>query len=156
MILDHMDIMPGQGHDAGRILLEQMYREATGQPMPKISVTERGKPYFPDSSLQFSITHTKHHVFCVLSEKPIGIDAEETDRQINPALAEKILSVSEKLQFDKATDKRMALLTFWVLKEAASKCSGQGLKGYPKDTAFSLDDPRVSVQHDCLVAVIAG
>jgi phosphopantetheinyl transferase len=46
------------------------------------------------------------------------------------------------------------LLTFWVLKEAEAKLSGQGLKGYPNHTNFSLEDPRVTQMEGCLVAVM--
>ena len=61
------------GHQAGRRLLAQMYREKTGKPMPEIAVTEQGKPYFPREALYFSISHTKHHAFCVLADKPVGV-----------------------------------------------------------------------------------
>ena len=142
------------GHEAGRLLLAQLYREETGEDLPPILVTERGKPYFETSRLHFSISHTKKHAFCVLSDRNVGIDAEETDRNIDLRLAEKILSPMEKQQFDAAEDKRLALLRFWVLKEAAAKCSGEGLRGYPNRTDFSLDDPRVTEQDNCLVAVI--
>ena len=142
------------GHEAGRLLLAQLYREETGEDLPPILVTERGKPYFETSRLHFSLSHTKKHAFCVLSDRNVGIDAEETDRNIDLRLAEKILSPMEKQQFDAAEDKRLALLRFWVLKEAAAKCSGEGLRGYPNRTDFSLDDPRVTEQDNCLVAVI--
>ena len=122
--------------------------------MPPIEVMPRGKPYFSNGSCHFSITHTKHHVFCVLSDKPVGIDAEELNRDIRLALAEKILSDFEKQQFDRAEDPRLALLTFWVLKEAAAKRTGEGLRGYPEKGTFRLDDPRVTQMHNCLVAVI--
>ena len=122
--------------------------------MPPVSVTDRGKPFFENDPVYFSITHTKEHVFCVLSEKEVGIDAEETDRNIQLLLAEKILSPMEKQQFEHAKDQRDALLRFWVLKEASAKCSGIGLTGYPNQTAFSLDDPRVWIQEGCYVAVI--
>ena len=142
------------GHEAGRQLLAQLYREETGQPLPPIAVTDRGKPYFVGSDLHFSITHTKKHAFCVLSDRNVGIDAEESDRNIRLELAEKILSPGERSQFQKAEDPRRALLTFWVLKEAAAKCSGEGLRGYPRDTDFSLDDPRVTEMEGCLVAIV--
>ena len=116
--------------------------------------TDRGKPYFAEGNLHFSITHTPHHAFCALSENNVGIDAEELDRDINLKLAEKILSPEEKEQYHAASDKRTALLTFWVLKEAAAKLSGEGLKGYPNHTCFSLDDPRVTQIDGCLVAVL--
>ncbi len=138
------------GHSAGLALLEELY----GAPLPQILRTDRGKPYLADTPLHFSISHTKRHVFCALSERPIGIDAEEIDRNINLALAKKILSPGERAQFDNATDKRRALLTFRVLKEAFVKCTGEGLTPYPNHTAFSLDDPRVTEIDGCLVAVI--
>ena len=142
------------GHEAGRALLEALYREETGEPLPAISIGEWGKPFFADSKWHFSISHTKKHAFCALSMENIAIDAEERDRRIHPALAEKILSPMEKTQFDAAADKNKALLTFWVLKEAAAKLSGRGLRGYPSDTAFSLDDPRVRELDGCAVAIL--
>lgn len=137
-------------HEAGLCLLQTLY----GAPLPEIRRTERGKPYFVDSPLHFSITHTKKHVFCVLAEHPVGIDAEEKGRPVSLALAEKILSPMENAQFQQSSNPRLALLRFWVLKEAAAKCSGLGLQGYPNHTAFSLDDPRVQEIDGCFVAVI--
>lgn len=142
------------GHEAGRSLLAELYRETTGEEMPEILIGTWGKPYFRDSNWHFSISHTKRHAFCILSDRPVGIDAEEADRDVRLTLAEKILSPGEKARFEAATDKRKALLTFWVLKEAAAKCSGEGLRGYPNHTDFSLDDPRVREMDDCLVAVV--
>ncbi len=141
------------GHEAGRALLEALYREATGLPLPPIVIGEWGKPYFVDSGWHFSISHTKNHAFCALARENVAIDAEELDRPINQKLAEKILSPREKAQYDAAPDKARALLTFWVLKEAAAKLSGRGLRGYPNDTDFSLDDPRVRKMDGCLVAI---
>lgn len=154
MVIRSMKIGPEGGHEAGRQLLKTMYEVQYGAPMPPILVTDRGKPYFENSHVHFSLTHTKKHAFCVLSEKEIGIDAEEMDREISLNLAERILSPAEKTQFDAAGDKRDALLRFWVLKEAAAKCSGQGLTGYPNKTVFSLDDPRIFTMDGCYVAVI--
>ena len=154
MILEYVPILPGEGHTAGRQLLAKMYRAHTGKKLPEILVTERGKPYFAAGDLHFSISHTKHFVFCALSNRPIGIDAEEESRNIDLRLAEKILSPSEKLQYDAAMDKRTALLTFWVLKEAQAKYTGEGLQGYPNKTDFQLNDPRIQKINNCLVAVI--
>ena len=137
------------GHEAGRALLAALYREETGHELPPIAVKAGGKPYFPGSDWHFSISHTPRHAFCALSRREIGID-----RNVNLALAEKILSPGEKAQFDAAPDKRRALLTFWVLKEAQVKRTGEGLRGYPNKTDFSLDDPRVTEMDGCLVAVI--
>ena len=142
------------GHEAGRTLLAQLYRRETGEDLPPILKTPRGKPYFADSAWHFSISHTKRHAFCVLSRNNIAVDAEEADRKINLRLAEKILSPWEKQQFDAAQDQETALLTFWVLKEAAAKLSGEGLQGFPNHTHFSLGDPRVTQLDGCIVAVM--
>ena len=142
------------GHEAGRQLLAEVYRAETGEDLPEIRLTDRGKPYFPDSPWHFSISHTRLHAFCVLEKHNIAIDAEELDRKMNLKLAEKILSSMEKRQFDAAENKERALLIFWVLKEAAAKLSGEGLRGYPNHTHFSLEDPRVTELDGCILAVM--
>ena len=142
------------GHEAGRKLLAEVYRAETGEDLPEIRLTDRGKPYFPGSPWHFSISHTPKHAFCVLSRNNVAIDAEELDRKFNLKLAEKILSPMEKRQFDAAENKERALLTFWVLKEAAAKLSGEGLRGYPNHTHFSLEDPRVTELDGCILAVM--
>lgn len=139
------------GHEAGRQLLEKLYREYTGQECPEILTADRGKPYFAGNPVHFSISHTPRHVFCALSDRPIGIDAEETDRQVNLKLADKILSPAEKARFDGT---REALLRLWVLKEAAAKYTGEGLRGYPNHTDFDPNDPRIQEIDGCFVAVI--
>lgn len=144
------------GHDAGRTLLAKLYREETGEDLPPIRIAARGKPYVQDSPYHFSITHTRRHAFCVLAKVPVGIDAEELDREVRLSLADKILSPGERAQFDAAEDKRRAFLTFWVLKEAAAKLTGEGLRGYPNHTDFSLEDPRVQELEGCLVAILEG
>ena len=86
----------------------------------------------------------------------MGIDAEELDRKVHLALAEKAFSAGEKAQFDAAADKTRAFLTFWVLKEAEAKLTGEGLRIYPNHTNFSLDDPRVTIIDGCILAVLEG
>lgn len=155
MILASREIGSETGHDAAWALLAEVYRRETGQALPEIFRTDRGKPCFSTGPWHFSLSHTRRHAFCVLAQCPVGIDAEELDRSIRLGLAKKILSPSEKAQFDAARDQRRALLTFWVLKEAAAKQTGEGLRGYPNGTAFSLEDPRVREWEGCLVAVIS-
>lgn len=142
------------GHEAGRRLLTEAYCAQTGEPLPELAVGPWGKPYIPGSAWQFSVSHTKRHAFCAFGDRPVGVDAEEADRDISLRLAEKILSEPEHAQFEAAEDKRLALLTFWVLKEAAAKLTGMGLRGYPNHTDFRLDDPRVQRIDGCLVAVL--
>ena len=154
MYLEGKFILPGTGHREGRVLLARMYAKYVGGTLPEIAVTQRGKPYFVNSPWHFSISHTSHHVFCALSSRKIGIDAEEVGRKIRLELAEKILSAEEHRQYAAAPDPCTALLTFWVLKEAQAKLSGEGIKFHPTHTNFKLDDPRVTKLDNCLVAVL--
>ena len=84
----------------------------------------------------------------------LGIDAEELSRDIKLSLADKILSPFEKAQFDAAEDKKKALLTFWVLKEAYAKLTGRGLGNYLRQTDF--DPETVQIIDGCYVAVLEG
>ena len=142
------------GHDAAWDLLTQAYTALTGKPLPETAVTPRGKPYFVEDSLFSSLSHTPRHAFCVLSRRPVGIDAEELDRVPDPRLAERILSPGELERYRCSPSPRRALLSLWVLKEAAAKCSGEGLRGYPNHTDFDPADPRVMELDGCLVAVL--
>lgn len=152
--LEWKAIGPGEGHEASRALLAQMYRAYRGQEMPAVVLEERGKPRFAEDPLAFSISHTKCHVFCALSDRPIGIDAEEMDRQIDLRLADKILSSGERARYLACEDRRAALLKLWVLKEADAKRTGLGLRGYPDHTDFSPEDPRIKEIDGCYVAVM--
>ena len=154
--LDHWPLNGLDSRVAGKLLLAQMYEELTGESMPSIEKAPRGKPYFPGSDLHFSITHTKTTVFCVIADTPVGIDAEDLNRNVSPNLAQKILSPREYAQYEALPEeeKNEALLRFWVLKEAEAKCSGLGLRGYPDHTEFDLNDPRVQKIDGCMVAII--
>ena len=119
-------------------------------------MTPRGKPYFPESDLHFSISHTRRHAFCCVSHRNVGIDAEEIGRDIDLRLADRLLSPYEKAFFDAAENKQDCLLRLWVLKESYAKLTGRGFGDYLKDTAFSPDDPALQEIDGCYVAVLEG
>ena len=150
----HRALEGESGHEAGRQLLAQLYDRHVGGDMPSVLLTSMGKPYFEGSPWHFSISHTPQHVFCVLADCPVGLDAEELSRQVRPDLAKKVLSETELRQYEAAQDQNRALLTFWVLKEASGKCSGKGVGFHPRHTEFSLSDGRVFQHSGCLLAII--
>ena len=135
------------GHTVGRELL----RELVGE-LPPIRVTERGKPYFETGGPHFSISHCENHVFCVVSSRNVGIDAEEMDRAVDPRLAARILSEKEMARYRAAADSRAALLRLWVQKECWAKLTGRGWGEYLRQTDF---DPGGALIIDgCYVAVM--
>ena len=123
--------------------------------MPQILQAPLGKPYFTHSPWHFSISHTKRHAFCVLADRPVGIDAEEMDRKVPMHIMQKILSPEEWAQVEAAPDRDLAFLQIWVLKEATAKQSGEGIRIHPKYTHFTLPDPRVQRIDGCVVAIVA-
>lgn len=140
------------GHKAGRELLAKLYAQATGEELPPIAVTSRGKPYFPNGIWHFSISHTKNFVFCALSQKNIGLDAEEKGRTVSSAMIEKFTSDSEKSRL--GADPQDAFLRLWVLKEADAKRTGRGMGNWLKDTDFDPFDPRIQEISGCYIAVL--
>ena len=137
------------GHEVGRELLAKLYHEATGENCPEICIAPLGKPYFADSNWHFSISHTKNHAFCVVADHPVGIDAEEIGRTLNPGLATRYLSGSEQTRL--CTED--ALLRLWVLKEAYAKLSGKGIGNWLKTTDFDPCDPKIQIIDGCYVAI---
>lgn len=150
MVLSWKRLDGRNGHEEGLALLQAMFREETGCDLPPIRKTPQGKPYFADSTLHFSISHTKGHVFCCLSRENVGIDAEESDRQIDPAIGKRFCSVSEQQRIRSNDD----LLRLWVLKESYAKLTGRGLGDYLRQTDFFPEDPRIQIIDGCYVAVI--
>ena len=136
-------------HEAGLSLLRQLY----GKDLPPILRSMQGKPYFSDGAAHFSISHTQNHAFCVLSSQPVGLDAEECDRPVQPALV-RFLSPTEAARYEAAPDKQACLLRLWVLKESHAKLTGRGIGNYLKDTDFDPNDPRIQIIDGCYVAVL--
>ena len=140
------------GHEVGRRLLAELYRQATGEEMPPIATTANGKPYFTQGDWHFSISHTPNHVFCVLSEKNVGLDAEEMQRPVSAAVISRFLSVAEQARL--GGDREREALRLWVLKEALAKLTGRGIGNWMKDTDFDPYDRRIQEMNGCYVAVL--
>lgn len=140
------------GHTVGRLLLADLYRRTTGEELPPIATTANGKPYFTQGNWHFSISHTKNHAFCVLSQRNVGLDAEEVDRKVSPEMARRFLSPAEQARL--GTDVQREVLRLWVLKEALAKRSGQGIGNWMKNTDFDPYDHRIQEIDGCFVAVL--
>ena len=154
MRLDYKRLEKETGREAGRALLAGLWQQETGRPLPPISKTDRGKPFFAGESYHFSISHTPRHAFCCLHNANVGLDAEEMDRIPDPRLAGRFLSPAEQQRIASAKDPGDALLRLWVLKEAYAKYTGKGLGDFLKNTDFSPDDPRIQEIDGCYVAII--
>lgn len=145
----HLEVMPttpGRGSADGALLLARLYRQVTGTAMPSVLRAERGKPCFASGTWHFSLSHTRRLVCCALAPFPVGLDAEGLDRPVRPGLAEKVLAPQELETWRAGGGRDRDLLTYWVLKEAWVKYTGQGLRGYPRDLCFTMtpEGPRLA------------
>ena len=91
---------------------------------------EHGKPYFSESSLKFSISHSKSAVAVAVSEHETGLDVTDK-RIISEKLASRICSDEELKRFNAAQDKQLLLCRLWCEKESLAKLDGSGFtKGF--------------------------
>ena len=90
-----------------------------------------GKPYFEDSDLTFSLSHSDSvAVAAICDEKhtPIGVDIEKISDQKNASkLAERYFNSAEKSNFYKSERSPNAFFEIWTKKEAYAKMTGDGI-----------------------------
>jgi 4'-phosphopantetheinyl transferase len=109
-------------------LLAQGAAETWGlAPLPEISRTAEGKPYFPSHPhLQFSLSHSGDLVLCALSGLPVGVDIElVVPRQ--PRLPQYALTGAEYARYEALGGSWPAFYALWTRREAWCKYTGLGL-----------------------------
>lgn len=79
--------------------------------------------------LNFSLSHTRKTVVLVCDAAPIGVDAEELERNISgwEKLAERHFTPAENLLLQNSRNPAKCFLTIWTAKEAYVKRLGTGL-----------------------------
>lgn len=93
----------------------------------KITRDEKGKPYFEDIALEFSLSHTGQLWMCLFSDKVCGLDVQEVRDCDHEKIAERYFFDDEKEKVNQG-----GLETFfdiWVRKEAYCKMTGAGMFG---------------------------
>ena len=126
------------GSDTVYALLEYAFMAEFGDHLPEIKKTPNGKPFFPARpDIHFSLSHSKTHVLCALSDAPVGVDIE-SPRQISKRAVRYFCSPEELALFDP--------LDLWVLKESYIKLIGETLP-LVKELRFTRDGDMIAT-HD--------
>ena len=86
-----------------------------GYEVTEIKKTEKGKPYFENSNVFFSISHTDGYVAVAIGDSPCGVDIEG-GREISKKIRTRFLNGC-----DEAND-----LEEWTKKESFGKLTGDG------------------------------
>ena len=107
------------------ILLCKAAKESFGlSEIPEFSYNEYGKPYFPDKSFFFSISHSKTSVAVAVSQNEIGVDIQNIvpfNKKISERMGFEIFAAKEELRDE-------AFSRLWAEYEAISKFEGTGIR----------------------------
>ncbi len=108
-----------------------------------IETGEHGKPYLPNHTLHFNISHSGDYVLYAFSAIPeilLGIDVERIRNRDELAIAKRFFAPAEyaTLAALPTTQKAEAFFHVWTQKEAFIKAIGQGL-------SYALDGFETSV-----------
>jgi phosphopantetheinyl transferase len=110
-------------------LLTELPRPANAD-LLRLARNENGKPYFKNSSLHFSVSHSCGYVACALSDEgKVGIDLEASTVNAERArkIAERYFNDDEKELIRSSPE---SFLRIWCEKEAKAKFYGSGLGIY--------------------------
>ena len=110
----------------GRLLLKHGMRLlGFNHPLEQMKMTKYGKPYFPESTFSFNISHSEEYIVCVISsdeKEHLGIDIEKI-KPLELKVFDSIWSPQEKKELDGVNK----FYTYWTRKEAIVKADGRGM-----------------------------
>lgn len=111
-------------------------------PLPPVVFMENGKPYFEDSPLHFSISHSGNMAAVLISDDPCGVDIEQIRDDVSSRMTERCLHEDERLL-------GCNFFEIWTKKECISKLDGKGMPSRPREmnTTDSKYDGCFSCMH---------
>lgn len=117
-------------------LLCQGLREGYGiTEQPTFEYGEHGKPRLQPPLPHFSLSHCREAVCCAISDRPVGIDIENTGRKVGNGIVRYSMNEEEQRQIEEAgslpdgsNESDRAFLRLWTQKEAVAKLLGTGIR----------------------------
>lgn len=93
----------------------------------ELSYNEKGKPFLADESVYFSFSHSGTKAVCAFSDRNIGVDIEDTSRDVRPVYSVLCKNEKDVLSSLSGEKKNRTFIRYWTCKEACSKYTGLGL-----------------------------
>ena len=121
--------MAGKTHPEGRIASLNAWAllakglAMLGEPMQTVAFRESGKPYFMDSPLHFSLSHSGEYAAALIADIPCGVDVEER-RPVSEKLILRCIHPDERAA-------GMDFFEVWTKKECIAKLDGSGMRSHP-------------------------
>jgi len=104
---------------ATRLLLQDLLNEKT-----EIQYYKTGKPFLENTNKNLSISHSSDFVVVLLSENKIGVDVENTERNMDK-IALRFLHEKEFKHIQNLEYPKTATVLYWSAKEAIFKCTNE-------------------------------
>ena len=103
----------------------------------------QGKPFLPDTRIQFNLSHSGDYALIALSDAPVGIDIErhKPARDVL-AIAQRYFTPTEYLYIKNQDDqnKTSTFYDVWSAKEAYVKALGEGIAyGFDRFSVINLE-----------------
>lgn len=114
---------------AAYLLLKRALKEEYGiDESPLFEYDEGGKPTLKDHpDIHFNISHCGKAVACVVADRPVGIDVEETNRY-KDSIARYAMNDKEYDEINNSANPDETFTKLWTMKEALLKYTGEGLR----------------------------
>ena len=138
--------------DAGFPMIKraaELFGEENGIEIPEdlqILREEKGKPYFPDFPVHFSLSHSESMWMCMFAGTPCGLDVQKMRKCSWEKIAERNFTDRE-IRYAELFGEE-GFFQVWVRKEALAKYTGKGFFGGMPQTVDENIDPAETVEVD--------
>lgn len=114
---------------AGLLLFYALKKNGLESRINDIRKGQHGKPFLPESSFYFNLSHSGSLALCAFGDTDLGADIQQLKETI-PQKTAKILSPQEKefLQGKEGRAQTEAFYQIWARKESLMKWDGRGLR----------------------------
>lgn len=118
-----------QSAGAGILLFSALQTCGLADRLEDIQEGRYGKPFLPDSSFFFNLSHSGDMALCAFGDIPLGADIQQIRGNI-PEKTAKILSALEEIYLQNQTEREQtaAFYKMWAMKESVIKWDGRGLR----------------------------
>ena len=102
-----------------------------------IKTGKNEKPYVPDESFFFNISHTSGAVLAAAGFSPVGADIQRIMEKGYEAVAKRVLNPAELHLFSHSNEPEKEFARLWTLKESYIKYTGEGISALEDTPDFS-------------------
>jgi phosphopantetheinyl transferase len=126
-------------HLAGRFLLKELYPDF---PLALIQIADTRKPFLPNETYHFSISHCGDYAAVVVSKQHrVGVDIEAVTNKIQRIIPKFLTDAEQQLIATDAVSKTATLL--WSVKEAVFKWKSTGGVDFKKHITIKKIEPGI-------------